>query len=207
AKCFDCACERCTDPTEHGTHASGFRCPNCRRAPSFVLAAEPTNYRTVWRCQNRRCSYQERPEQYVARCERLQQELLALDRTDPSGYESFLTRHEPSLHPWNAYILQAKYALTQLLSSARATNCPTKEVPTRRTVELCRDLLAVADRLEPGYGTFRTKLLLELSAALGTLQSLGVLSDPERQERSTVRAELERIAKTDPTVDVSSFGG
>uniref|UniRef100_A0A4Y0BPW9 MYND-type domain-containing protein n=1 Tax=Anopheles funestus TaxID=62324 RepID=A0A4Y0BPW9_ANOFN len=209
AKCFDCACERCTDPTEHGTEASGFRCPNCRRTPSLVLAVEPTNYRSVWRCQNRRCSYQERPEQYVARCEQLQQELLALDRTDPAAYESFLVRHESTLHRWNAYILQAKYALTQLLSSGRTTNRMTKapsETSTRRTIELCRDLLAVADRLEPGYGTFRTKLLLELGTALGALHSLGVLSDPERQEWCTVRTELERIAKTDPTVDVSSFG-
>uniref|UniRef100_A0A182PI27 MYND-type domain-containing protein n=1 Tax=Anopheles epiroticus TaxID=199890 RepID=A0A182PI27_9DIPT len=207
AKCFDCSCERCADPTEYGTHTSGFRCPNCRRAVSLVLAAEPTNYRGVWRCQNRRCAYQERPEQYVARCERLQQELLALDRTEPGGYEDFLARHTATLHPWNAYILQAKYALTQLLGNSRTTAKAPSEADTRRTVELCRDLLAVADRLEPGYSTFRTKLLLELCAAHATLHSLGVLSDPERQEWHTVRSELERIAKTDPTVDVSRVSG
>nr|XP_040239449.1 SET domain-containing protein SmydA-8 isoform X2 [Anopheles coluzzii] len=206
AKCFDCCCERCADPTEYGTSASGFRCPNCRRTPSLVLAAEPTNYRTVWRCQNQRCAYQERPDQYVARCERMQQELLALDRTEPAGYEEFLARHATTLHPWNAYMLQAKYALTQLLGSARPAKAPPSEAAARRTVELCRDLLAVAERLEPGYSTFRAKLLLELGSALATLHALGVLSDPERQEWRTARAELECIAKTDPTVDVSSVG-
>uniref|UniRef100_A0A182KF08 MYND-type domain-containing protein n=1 Tax=Anopheles christyi TaxID=43041 RepID=A0A182KF08_9DIPT len=205
AKCFDCTCARCTDPTEYGTSASGFRCPNCRRATNLVLAVEPTNYRSVWRCQNRRCAYQERAEQYVARCERLQQELLGLNRTEPAGYEQFLASNQTTLHPWNAYILQAKYALTQLLSSTRQTKEPS-ESATRRVVELCRDLLAVADRLEPGYSTFRAKLLLELGAALATLQALGVLSEPERQEWRTVRGELECIAKTDPTVDVSSVG-
>uniref|UniRef100_A0A182N405 MYND-type domain-containing protein n=1 Tax=Anopheles dirus TaxID=7168 RepID=A0A182N405_9DIPT len=205
AKCFDCVCERCSDPAELGTHAGGFRCPNCRRAPGLVLAVDPTNYRTAWRCQSRRCSYQERPDQYMVRCERLQQELLALDRTDPTGYETYLTRHTPSLHGWNAYILQAKYALTQLLSSSRASQEAT-EASIHRTVELCGDLLAVAEKLEPGYSTFRTKLLQELCSAFGTLQARGVLSEQARQRWLAVRAELERIAKTDPTVDVSSFG-
>ncbi|XP_053678254.1 SET domain-containing protein SmydA-8-like [Anopheles nili] len=206
AKCFDCACDRCRDPTELGTNVGGFRCPHCRRQPSLIVPVDPTNNRTSWRCQNRRCSYQEPPEQYVARCERMQRELLALDRTDPAHYEAFLTRHEPNLHRWNAYILQAKYALTQLLGSARphADKAPL-EVTLRRTVELCRDLLFVADQLEPGFGCFRTKLLLELGTAFGGLRTLGILSEPERQEWESVCGELDRIAKTDPTVELGGL--
>uniref|UniRef100_A0AAG5DWF8 MYND-type domain-containing protein n=1 Tax=Anopheles atroparvus TaxID=41427 RepID=A0AAG5DWF8_ANOAO len=217
AKCFDCACDRCTDPTELGTHVGGFRCPSCRQlhhhqskgtgSASWVVPCDPASYRSPWRCQNRKCSYQERPEEYATRCERLQAELLALDRTEPAVYEAFLVRHEPTLHGWNAYVLQAKYALTQLLAGRRE-QAPSDTANERRMVELCRDLLVVAERLEPGYGHFRTKLLLELAKALDGLRAGGVvLSEQEQQECRSAWDELERIAKTDPTVKAGRIAG
>ncbi|XP_058126992.1 SET domain-containing protein SmydA-8-like [Anopheles ziemanni] len=209
AKCFDCSCDRCTDPTEFGTHVGGFRCPSCQqriKVPKatgcdWVIPSDPASYRTDWRCQNRKCTYQEPAQEYARRCEKLQAELLALDRTEPDDYEAFLVRHEPILHGWNAYVLQAKYALTQLLAGRRE-QAP-NDAPARRLVDLCRDLLGVAQKLEPGYGYFRTKLLLELANSLDGLRTRGVILSQEQQEYRSAREELERIAKTDPTVKVN----
>ncbi|XP_052866086.1 SET domain-containing protein SmydA-8-like isoform X1 [Anopheles cruzii] len=204
AKLFDCQCDRCADPTEFGTNISGFRCPQCRGG--FVLPSQPTDYRTPWRCQRRKCSFQEPINLYVARCERLEKELMSLDKTDPKSYDSFLERYGTVLHGWNAYVLQAKYALLQLLVNSASGEGEKKdqiECRARRVIELCRDLLEVADRLEPGFGVFRGKLLVKLETSFGILNRLGSMTNHERGKWQAVKDEILHISKTDPSVVVS----
>ncbi|XP_049533897.1 SET domain-containing protein SmydA-8 [Anopheles darlingi] len=206
SKHFDCQCERCTDPTELGTNLSGFRCPVCRKG--IVLSAQPCSPQSVWRCRQQKCAFSETATAYAARCTQLQQQLLSLDRTQPTGYEAFLQQHQSTAHGWNAFVLQAKYALIQLLDH-QATGAkleppenPAQEGHLRRTVELCRDLLDVANRLEPGIGFFRVKLLVSLEKALAALQKRWPKKSREAEWLS-VKEELARMSKLDPSINTN----
>ena len=47
--CFECACPRCSDPTELGTMVSAVRCASCR-APS-VLPLDSLDHHSPWSCR------------------------------------------------------------------------------------------------------------------------------------------------------------
>ncbi|EAT44908.1 AAEL003788-PA, partial [Aedes aegypti] len=172
SKCFECCCDRCRDPTELGTYLGSIVCPSCRKAK--VVAFDPLDLRSDWQCESRKCSFRESAVDAVRRNELRQAEIMAVARTvsPRDQYERFLVTHQLEsskeelglLHPWNSNVLQVKYALTQLYRGA-ATE-PQPEAHLRRQVELCRDLLEVADRLEPGFSPFRGKLLVALRDAL-----------------------------------------
>ncbi|XP_021694528.1 protein msta isoform X2 [Aedes aegypti] len=172
SKCFECCCDRCRDPTELGTYLGSIVCPSCRKAK--VVAFDPLDLRSDWQCESRKCSFRESAVDAVRRNELRQAEIMALARTvsPRDQYEQFLVTHQLEsskgelelLHPWNSNVLQVKYALTQLYRGA-ATE-PQPEAHLRRQVELCRDLLEVANRLEPGFSPFRGKLLVALRDAL-----------------------------------------
>ncbi|XP_035790859.1 SET domain-containing protein SmydA-8-like isoform X2 [Anopheles albimanus] len=210
SKHFECQCERCTDPTELGTSLSGFRCPKCRKG--IVLSVQPCNPQSTLRCRQEKCGFSETAGAYAARCAQLQQQLLNLNRTEPSQYEAFIQQHQSTAHGWNAFVLQAKYALIQLLdhqttvSLDRQLEQPEQseeeEISLRRTVELCRDLLDVANRLEPGLGCFRVKLLVTLEKALAKLWQ----RCPEKSSEAewvSLKQELIRMSKLDPSVSAS----
>ncbi|XP_062539337.1 SET domain-containing protein SmydA-8 isoform X2 [Armigeres subalbatus] len=174
AKCFECCCDRCQDPTELFTYAGSIVCPLCHRAK--LTAFDPLDMRSDWHCENRKCPFRESACDAVRRNEQLQATMMALARADSprEEYERFLTTHQqPStglLHPWNTNVLQVKYALTQLYRQPGAKDekaiVSQPEAQLRRQIELCRDLLKVADHLEPGFSPFRGKLLVELRDAL-----------------------------------------
>ncbi|XP_062700427.1 SET domain-containing protein SmydA-8-like [Aedes albopictus] len=180
AKCFECGCDRCRDPTELGTYVGSVVCPLCHKAK--VVPFDPLDLRSEWHCQSRKCSFREPAINMVRRNEHLQATVMTLSRSASprDGYERFLVTHLEApkddnggdgdgddngmlLHPWNTNVLQVKYALTQLYRGA-ATDQP--EAHLRRQVALCQDLLEVADRLEPGFSPFRGKLLVALRDAL-----------------------------------------
>ncbi|XP_029710886.1 SET domain-containing protein SmydA-8 isoform X2 [Aedes albopictus] len=184
AKCFECCCDRCRDPTEMGTYVGSIICPQCRKTK--VVPFDPLDLRSEWQCGSRKCSFRESAINMVRRNELIQATVMALSRS-PSPrdeYERFLVTHlgPPKddgdgdgvdsgmlLHLWNTNVLQVKYALTQLYHGA----VDQPEAHLRRQVALCRDLLEVADRLEPGFSPFRGKLLVALRDALLILLGRG----------------------------------
>ncbi|XP_053699243.1 SET domain-containing protein SmydA-8 [Sabethes cyaneus] len=231
AKCFECLCDRCRDPTELGTYLGSIICPKCSQAK--MIATNPLDFRSDWQCQrsSEQCSYRESAQRYVQRNETFQAEIMALRKSGTQYFERFLdTFQETTLHPWNANVLQVKYALCQLYDSLLEGPVSTQaltEQQKRRQVELCRDLLAVAEILEPGQSLFRAKLLLHLRAALiallptqvqskqpnlenpapevptgaKTKQSLASDRTVKRQQLERVQQELEEMLRSDPTLD------
>ncbi|XP_065074954.1 SET domain-containing protein SmydA-8 [Ochlerotatus camptorhynchus] len=171
AKCFQCGCDRCRDPTEFQTYAGSIICPRC--AKEKVVALDPLDVRSEWQCKSRKCSYRESALDAIRRSEHLQATIMALARgkSPCEEYEHFLTTHQSTLHRWNTNVLQVKYALTQLYGRRNDRATP-PESDLRRKVELCQDLLEVANRLEPGLSLFREKLLVELRDALLILRNL-----------------------------------
>ena len=47
AKCFDCTCKRCCDPTELGTFASSILCCICE---GLVVSENPLENDSAWKC-------------------------------------------------------------------------------------------------------------------------------------------------------------
>ena len=49
AKCFDCTCKRCSDPTELGTFASSILCCICE---GLIISTNPLKNFADWKCSN-----------------------------------------------------------------------------------------------------------------------------------------------------------
>ncbi|XP_055617476.1 SET domain-containing protein SmydA-8 [Toxorhynchites rutilus septentrionalis] len=170
AKCFECCCDRCKDPTEFQTYTGAIICPNCAKAK--VVAVDPLSFRSNWQCEDKKCSYRETAQENVARNETFRATILGLPKDSPDGYERFLEANGAVLHPWNTNMLQVKYALVQLYGSKLKgfSVCDLTESQLWRKVNLCIELLKVADWLEPGLSTFRAKLLIQLRDVLLVLR-------------------------------------
>lgn len=104
AKCFECACPRCTDPAELGTQLGSAACPAC----GTVGPATSTDI-----CLN--CG--ECIDGDVTDAERA---VRSLDKTDCTGFERFLEQSATGtmrpLHSNHYITVGVKYALTQLYS-------------------------------------------------------------------------------------------
>lgn len=106
AKCFECACPRCADPSELGTHLGSAACRACVRGRALADTAGR------WVCAT--CG--QRSEHVdVAEAERV---VRSLDRTDFTGFERFLERVRGGtmapLHSDHYVTVGVKYALAQL---------------------------------------------------------------------------------------------
>lgn len=72
--------------------------------------------------------------------------------------ESLFRKYRSVLHPKNAYMTMLKVALGSLYGKAEGyTLEDLPDLLLERKVELCRDVLAVADVIEPGYTRIRGK--------------------------------------------------
>lgn len=86
-------------------------------------------------------------------------ELDYSDSYDPVAIrEALIKKYRSVLHPSHALILTVKYSLTQLYG--RAVGYLFDDLPDiilERKIELCRQLLKVADVIKPGYSRQRGK--------------------------------------------------
>ncbi|XP_971538.2 SET domain-containing protein SmydA-8 [Tribolium castaneum] len=164
AKHFDCLCERCTDPTEFGTYLSAVNCSVCGDG-SKVTSSDPLNCEADWFCEN--CGFAITGSDMLWGNEVLQKEINHLNKDNPNSLEEFLERYAEVLHGRNSYCLQVKYALCQIYGSLDGFKF--EELSSDlidRKIELCKELLAVAEVLEPGQSWFRGLLLYDLFEAL-----------------------------------------
>ena len=121
-KCFDCSCERCSDPTELNTFVGAIRCTKCKVPERmldgpYMLSTEPLNQNANWKCDN--CGYSITGRQVKLGNETLKEELSRINKKTPDGFEHFIRKYasDPDsavLHPKNSHILQIKHALVQL---------------------------------------------------------------------------------------------
>lgn len=125
AKCFDCTCQRCREPTERGTYIGSLLCSRCKSGK--LLSNNPFDLNSDWSCEN--CDWQMSATNFQYTQKRLQFAIENIDRTSPYDFEAFLEKyvHYPRnngtddivdsnilLHEQNSFVLQVKYALTQL---------------------------------------------------------------------------------------------
>lgn len=111
SKCFNCTCERCSDPFEFDTYLSCILCSKCR---GYVVCNDPLDMTSDWACQN--CGHKITGRQMLRGNESFKKELEGIDKS-VGELESLIERYlkVPSVfHDRNYHIVQAKYALTQL---------------------------------------------------------------------------------------------
>ncbi|XP_033158572.1 SET domain-containing protein SmydA-8 [Drosophila mauritiana] len=198
AKCFDCSCARCQDPEELGSFAGAQTCLKCKAGK--IISLNPLLNSAPWKCQL--CNFKRSAKEVVTSDAELQQELESLDKTTPVALEEFIYRHRADLHETNTHILQAKYALTQLYGSASGFAMEElSEESLNRKVQLCEELLKLADIFDGGWSIFRGNLLIDMEEALVT-QALRSKDPVECEEKlrnaSEMLREIRNIMKHEP---------
>ncbi|CAG9564520.1 unnamed protein product [Danaus chrysippus] len=171
-KYFDCKCERCADPTEFGTYLGNIYCTMCNntnaddsRKGSMLVSTNPLDETALWKCE--KCGYFIQGRQMVWGNKALKEELSSLNKTGPKDFENFIDKYKLTLHPRNHLLIQAKLALMEIYGNYKGYSL--NELPEnllQRKIDICHELLEVADKLDPGWSRFRGTILLELEAAM-----------------------------------------
>ncbi|XP_047535658.1 SET domain-containing protein SmydA-8-like [Vanessa atalanta] len=172
-KCFDCECERCKDPTEFGTYLGNIYCSVCNSSNidlvseknGMLVSTNPLDETAPWKCE--KCGYCIQSRQMFWGNNALKQEINALNKSGPKVFEEFIDKYKATLHPTNHLVIQAKLALMQIYGNYKGyTLTELPDYLLTRKIDLCHDLLEVADKLEPGWTRFRGTILLELQGAM-----------------------------------------
>ncbi|KAI9588022.1 SET domain-containing protein SmydA-8 [Glossina fuscipes] len=162
AKCFDCVCNRCKDPTELGIFAGAILCSRCKVGK--IISTNPLDNSAVWQCQL--CPHKLSAKQINLGNAALQEELNSLNKSSPRFLEEFLLRYRDTLHEKNTHVLQVKYALIQLYGNISGFYLhEMNDAAIKRKIELCLELLEVADVIDAGWSIFRGNILMDLQEA------------------------------------------
>eukprot|EP00095_Tigriopus_kingsejongensis_P012266 maker-scaffold394_size185225-snap-gene-0.22 protein:Tk12266 transcript:maker-scaffold394_size185225-snap-gene-0.22-mRNA-1 annotation:"hypothetical protein DAPPUDRAFT_2393" len=167
-KHFSCECVRCKDPTEMGSLASAWLCPNSGCGPEGVVLSEtPLDLSAPWTC--RHCSETPYSVSEILLTERRLR--MEMDRLKPlacvPAWEDFLERHASLLHPQHALLVEAKQTLSvgygRFQGHFYAQLTPSQ---VQRKVQLCREVLATLRLLESGLAAEIGLATYELAFAL-----------------------------------------
>ena len=188
AKCFDCCCERCSDPTEFGTYCGSFSCPKCKKGK--LVSENPLRNEAAWKCDENNCDFKESSQRIVTRNNEIRAELMSLDKTAPKDFEAFIEKHKTQLHPLNTHMLEVKYGLFQLYGNIPGYFLKDLDHDLLdRKITLSTELLLFSNIIEPGLSPFRGNLILDLQKALA------VKNKKEFQEGKITKEECQQKSK------------
>ena len=168
SKLFVCQCERCRDPREGGSLASGVKCSSCLKkeaqsAGSLLPSADPD----LWTCSQ--CPVKVNTVQ-------IQNLIFAIQTNMESALESaveveqlerMLVKYSRVLQPSNVMLVRLKYSLSGLYGRApgyQLFSLDRNQIERKRI--LCEETLEALDILQPGYSCRRGMVLYELHTAL-----------------------------------------
>jgi hypothetical protein len=165
-KFFDCVCARCADPTELGTNMSSMKCNKCDSG--FIMSSNPLNSLAQWKCTH--CEFCT-PGIAVKRVFSVIQSDLDQVNYAETGAEAMEKRealcrkYRSILHPKHAFLMNLRCSLSQLYGHARGYSLEDlPDILLERKIEICKDVLSVADIIEPGLSRLRGLTLYELHA-------------------------------------------
>merc|ERR1719481_1329173 len=213
SKCFMCACTRCADPTEHGSYMSAVRCSRCAGFQDSVQTGElqhlvsenPLSGESSYRCE--KCTNTQKASQIRTGNLTIATELKELNRSKLENLTGFLDKYEPSLGPTNAHTVEVKHAIVMLLGNRKPyTLDKLNQDQLELKADMARQLLELADKVEPGSTKWRGQLLLELqmaqvalAAALEETGTIGKMAAKERaQEAMENLQQAARILQVEP---------
>ncbi|XP_055627614.1 SET domain-containing protein SmydA-8 [Toxorhynchites rutilus septentrionalis] len=166
SKFFWCRCNRCTDPTEFGTHCSTLKCSSCPNG--LVLPTDPLDQNAEWKCKT--CTYTVSAKNVNQLLDKLFKEVDAIDGNSVQLYEEFIEKYRNVLHENHYLFLSAKHSLCQLYGKIEGYLLPEMTLEQVKHKEtLCRDLLTLVDKYEPGLSRLRGVVMYELHAPIMVL--------------------------------------
>ncbi|XP_012268035.2 SET domain-containing protein SmydA-8 isoform X2 [Athalia rosae] len=171
SKHFDCACRRCSDPTELGTHMSSLKCNKCDNG--IIVPLDSLDSDSTWKCTH--CPFTTGSQAIRRVLSIIQAEIDAAEEV--TGFadggdaiqvrETVFRKYRSVLHPQHAFNTMLRYSLSQLYGRCEGyllDDLP--DVVLEHKVDICRMLLRVLDVVEPGYTRVRGMTLYELHAPL-----------------------------------------
>lgn len=156
SKCFWCECPRCVDPTEFGTYISALNCAKCS---GKMLNSNPLDQEATFGCE--KCPNTLEAKQIRDGQDRLTGELKTIDRTNPVNLEQFLQTYISVLPETHQLSREIQYSLVLQWK-------PNEYLPTQTLLKkslICKQLLDLADKIEPGMTKWRGQILFELQSA------------------------------------------
>ena len=176
---FQCSCPRCSDPTELGTQASAVKCDLCHQS---TMLPRSSDINSDYHCAD--CDHSvplETIRDMTMKCE------FELDSfsyaASPEEWETLLSRFQEKLHDNHYICMKTKRLLLQIYGARDGyrLNQMSREQLDRK-IFLCRNYIEIFSKLEPGYRTWKGRLLEEL---LGPL-TLVLGQDQEAEKMSKV---------------------
>lgn len=190
AKYFSCTCQRCSDPTELGTHFSTLRCLGGEEGPcnGLQLPTNPTSLKNEWACN--KCPITVTNEQVSFITGKMNEEIEGnlASAPSPKDLEGLIDKLSQFLHPTHYHMFSLKHALLQLYGSHE--DSPLRSLSDEKLImklNLCKELLNVVHIIDPcsiRIPIYTGILLFEKHNAL-----------VELQKRKLVEAEIDEARK------------
>ncbi|OAD54391.1 Protein msta, isoform B, partial [Eufriesea mexicana] len=169
-KHFACACPRCSDPTELGTHMSSLKCNKCDNG--IVLSLDSLDPDSSWKCTH--CEFTTSGKAVRKALQIMQADVDAVEAISGANgadaiqeRETIMKKYRSVLHPRHAFRTMLRHSLTQMygrVDEYLLDDLP--DVVLEHKIDMCRLLLQVLDVIEPGYSRIRGMTLYELHAPL-----------------------------------------
>jgi len=156
---FDCRCLRCSDSTELGTHMSSVRCI-C--GEGLCVKREALEWESDWVCE--KCERVVPEADILKEVDRIEEELAEVDANDTEKLEELIAMYSSHtlLHPQHYLVIELMHSLAITYSAKERLTRPEQE----RKVQLCHQVLQVLGTVDPGFTTWRGKLLHEMATTL-----------------------------------------
>ena len=168
SKLFVCQCERCVDPRERGSLASGVKCSSClKKDPQSLGTLLPSPDPDLWTCSH--CPIKVNTVQIQNLIFAIQTNMESLLETsvEVEQLERMLAKYSRVLQPGNAMLVRLKYSLAGLYGRApghQLFSLDREQIERKR--KLCEETLETLNILQPGYSCRRGMILYELHTAL-----------------------------------------
>ena len=110
AKCFDCVCPRCKDPTEKNTFSSSINCSTCN--DGVLTSCDPLTNLSEWQCI--KCEHKVSGAKIIQLTSEIRKSLDHLNKRSVVDCEDFIKSYKKFLPDSSVFMVDVKYALCML---------------------------------------------------------------------------------------------
>ena len=139
---FDCTCDRCSDPTEYGSHFSSLIC-SAAKCGGAVVPSNPLDNHSNWVCLECGSAMCLNRVQTILECAGRVINSPAME-TDGvvEHYERVLHQLSTVLHPYNHLMINVKQKLAMLYGNIPQYSLASMTRPAKqRKIQLCQDVI------------------------------------------------------------------
>ncbi|KAF6208536.1 hypothetical protein GE061_016994 [Apolygus lucorum] len=202
-KYFTCQCQRCSDPTELGTHLSSLKCigvdpSDVTCACSGLILSSSADENADWKCNL--CPVTLTSSHVADLISRISMDVdESIENPSISKLEQLLTKLEKLLHRNHYHCFMVKHSLIQLYGREPGYSLNNlTEAQLVRKINMCKELLSVIDVIDPSHGRivlYSSVVQIELQSSLQEMSKRGI-SDLEKDRLLTeAKVQLENCVR------------